>query len=116
MVRRPVTVIGTLCLSVALIGGPAASGQAVAPGAGVEVSDLPVLSELPPLPVDGDSPEAGELGDDESATFGMSGVQTVALALAAVALVAGGMGLAWVTLRGRWQVADEQSRPADPAV
>lgn len=115
MARRPLTVIGTLCLSIALIGGPAASVQAVGPGAGVVVSDLPVLSELPPLPADGDSSEAGDVVGDESTDFGMSGVQTVALVLAAAALVAGGMGLAWVTLRGRGQVADEQSRPTDPA-
>ena len=102
------------CLAVALIGGPAASAQAVGPGAGVEVSDLPVLSELPPLPADGDSSEAGEAVEDDSTSFGMSGVQTVALALAGAALIAGGLGLAWVTLRGRGKVADEQPRPADP--
>lgn len=114
--RRPATVIGALCLSVALIGGPAVSVQAVAPGAGVEVSDLPVLSELPPLPANGDSPPVGDVVGDDSAAFGMSGVQTVAWALAAVALVAGGLGLAWVTLRGRGAVADERPRPADTAV
>lgn len=113
--RRPATVIGALCLSVALIGGPAASVQAVGPDVPVVVTDLPVLSHLPPLPAEGASPDADDKVED-SAVFGMSGVQTVALALAAAALVAGGMGLALVTRRGRAEVGDEQSRPADPAV
>lgn len=119
--RRPAAVIGavivavivTLCLSIVMIGGPAASAQGSGPGARIEVTDLPVLSELPPLPVEGDSPDAVDGSD--STSLGISGVQTVALGLAAAALVAGGMGLALVTRRGRAVVAEEQARPSDPA-
>ncbi|MFN3601616.1 MAG: hypothetical protein ACK4UY_09535 [Dietzia sp.] len=113
--RRPAAVIGALCLSIMMIGAPAASAQGPGPGPGarVEVSDLPVLSELPPLPVEGDSPEAVDGADSNS--LGISGVQTVALGLAAAVLVAGGMGLALVTRRGRVVVAEDQARPSDPA-
>ena len=108
-----VALVVALCLSIAMIGGPAASAQGTGSGARVEVTDLPVLSELPPLPVEGDSPDAGD-GEDES-SLGISGVQTVALGLAAAVLVAGGMGLALVTRRGRAVLPENQAPPSDPA-
>lgn len=119
--RRPAAVPGAvvvalfiaLCLSIAMIGGPAASAQGTGSGARVEVTDLPVLSELPPLPVEGDSPEEGD--GTESSSLGISGVQTVALGLAAAVLVAGGMGLALVTRRGRAVLPEDQAAPSDPA-
>ncbi|MDX2357880.1 hypothetical protein [Dietzia sp. PP-33] len=113
--RRPAAVIGALCLSIVMVGGPAASAQVTGPGPGarVEVSDLPVLSELPPLPVEGDSPQSEEGAD--STSLGISGVQTVALALAGAALVAGALGLAVVTRRGRSVVGEERARPSDHA-
>ncbi|AWH94363.1 hypothetical protein [Dietzia psychralcaliphila] len=115
--RRPAAVIGAvivaLCLAFMVIGGSVASAQGPGPGARVEVTDLPVLSELPPLPVEGDSPEAEDGSDSNS--LGISGVQTVALGLAAAALVAGGMGLALVTRRGRAVLAEDQARPSGPA-
>ncbi|MBB1029782.1 hypothetical protein G6027_02505 [Dietzia sp. SLG310A2-38A2] len=115
--RRPAAVIGAvilaLFLSIGMIGGPAASAQGTGSGARVEVTDLPVLSELPPLPVEGDSPEEGDGSD--SSSLGISGVQTVALGLAAAVLVAGGMGLALVTRRGRAAVPEDQAPPSDPA-
>lgn len=113
--RRPAAVIGALGLSIALIGGPVATAQAqpAAPGARVVVTDLPVLSELPPLPVEGDAPETEEA--EKSTDFRFSGVQTVALVLAAAALVAGAMGLAVVTRRSRAADAGDRSRPPGPA-
>ena len=51
--------------------------------------------------------------DDAS---GMSGVQIIALGLAGAALVAGGMGLALVTRRGRGDLPGEQpARTGPPA-
>ncbi|MCT1515026.1 hypothetical protein [Dietzia cercidiphylli] len=108
-----VALVVALWLSVAMIGGPAASAQGTGSGARVEVTDLPVLSELPPLPVEGDSPDAGD-GPDSS-SLGISGVQTVALGLAAAVLIAGGLGLALVTRRGRAVPPEEQAPPSGPA-
>ncbi|AVZ38311.1 MULTISPECIES: hypothetical protein [unclassified Dietzia] len=123
--RRPAAVSGAvfiplvvallvaLCLSLAMAGGPVASAQGTGSGARVEVTDLPVLSELPPLPVEGDSPETED--ESDSSPLGISGVQTVALGLAAAVLVAGGMGLAVVTRRGRVVLPEEQAPPTGPA-
>lgn len=109
---RPVTVIGALCVSVAVVGAPAATVHAEETGPRVVVTDLPVLSELPPLP-SGD-PSDEEEDDPEREPFALSGVQTIALTLAAAALVAGGAGLALVTQRGRSIPADEQTEPTGP--
>lgn len=111
--RRPAAVIGTLCVAFALVGAPTApEAQAVGPGFRVVVTELPVLSELPPLPAAGETPEEEDDDEEGSAPFGMSGVQSVALALALAALVAGGVGLAVVTRRGLGDPADE--RPPRP--
>lgn len=109
---RPATVIGALCVSVALVGAPAAIGQAEGPVPRVVVTELPALSELPPLPAEGETDEVEDEPDPEP--FGLSGVQTIAFALAAAALVAGGTGLALVTRRGRSDPTDERSQPTDP--
>lgn len=109
---RPATVIGALCVSVALVGAPAATAQAEGTGPRVVVTDLPVLSELPPLPANGETDEVEDESDPQP--FGLSGVQTIAFALAAAALVAGGSGLAMVTRRGRSEPTDERSEPAEP--
>lgn len=106
--RRPAAVIGTLCVALAVVVAPSAPVQAVGPGARVVVTELPGLSELPPLPGAGETPKQDD--DEDSALVGMSGVQTVALALALAVLVAGGAGLALVTRRGRDELPDD--RPA----
>lgn len=113
--RRPAAVIGALCVSVAVVGGPVASAQPVDPAPRVVITDLPVLSELPPLPADGNSDPSGE-GTQESEDSGleMSGVQTVALVLAASVLVAGGLGLALVTRRGRGAEPDDHGGRPQP--
>jgi hypothetical protein len=97
--RRFFAVIGALCAVVALQGAPAASAQGVDTVARVAVAELPELRELPPLPAEGYAPEVEK--PPVVAPYGMSAVQTVALVLAAGALVAGGTGLALVTRRGR---------------
>lgn len=116
--RRPAAVIGALGLSIALIGGPVAAAQTpqtpqAQPGTRVVVTDLPVLSELPPLPVEGENSETEDA--EKPSDFRFSGVQTVAFVLAAAALVAGAMGLAVVTRRGRAGIAEDRSRPPGPA-
>lgn len=111
--RRPATVIGALCLSIAMVGTPVAWGEAVDMGPRGVVTDLPQLSELPPLPAHGTSTEEGD--EAGSSPFGMSGVQSVALGLAAAALVVGAMGLAYVTYRGRGDLPDWQTGGAGPA-
>lgn len=110
---RPAAVIGTLCVSVALLGAPAATAQVPHDtGPRVVVTDLPVLSELPPLPTEGDTQEVDE--EEDGVLFGLSGVQTVAFVLAAGALVAGGTGLALVTRRGRGDHSDARSGHTGP--
>lgn len=110
--RRPTSVIAALCATVALVGAPSVAAQPPGPGVRVVVTELPVLSELPPLPTEGDAPtEEDHEGAD---TSGMSGVQSLALALAAVVLVAGGAGLAVVTRRGRGEAPEEQPRGTGP--
>lgn len=108
--RRPLAVIGAVCAVIALQGAPQAPAQVVGSGSRIVVSDLPELSELPPLPVEGHDPEPAERS--EPSTFGMSAVQTVALALAVGALVAGGTGLALVTRRGRGDLSEKSPRRA----
>ena len=120
--RRTATVIGALCVSIAVVGAPAASGQYPSGGTvqGTDtgsqevITDLPVLSELPPLPSDGDVTEV-PVGDGEP-TFGMSGVQSAALTLAAVVLVAGAIGLTLVTRRSRAMPPVERPAAPGPAV
>ena len=51
--RRFATAIGALCLTSLIVGGPVVSAQTAGPGAQSVVTDLPVLSELPPLPPEG---------------------------------------------------------------
>lgn len=103
--RRPLVALTTLCVAVAMTGAPVASAQPPVAPPGAEVSDLPTLSELPPvselpaLPSDEEDEET-EVEDDTSESD-RSGVQTAALVLAVGALVAGGLGLALVTRRGR---------------
>lgn len=103
--RRPASMIAALCATIVLVGVPAASAQPPGPGARV-VTELPVLSELPPLPSEGEEEVVDEQEDTD--TTGMSGVQTIALALAGAVLVAGATGLALVTRRGRGVLPDEQ--------
>lgn len=108
--RRPLSVIAALCAVVALQAAPAAAQVGVVPGSHMVITELPELSELPPLPVEDGEPAPDEAG--EPAAPGISAVQTVALALAVGALVAGGTGLALVTRRARGEVSDEQPRLA----
>ena len=111
--RRPAAVIGTLCVALAMVVAPSAPVHAVGPGPRVVVTELPGLSELPPLPGAGETTEEDD--DDEDSTLsGMSGVQTVALGLALAALVAGGAGLALVTRRGRDELPDDRSARTGP--
>ena len=118
--RRPAAVIGALCVSIAVVGASAATGQSPAggmnqivdTGSRAAVTDLPVLSELPPLPTEGESPE--EPVGDAGPVPGMSAVQTGALALAAGVLVAGVVGLTLVTRRGRSEGSGERPAPAGP--
>lgn len=117
--RRPASMIAALCAAVVLAGAPVASAQLPGPGAQLPdpggravVTDLPVLSELPPLPSRGESPDVDEQEVDDAS--GMSGVQIIALALAASALVAGGTGLALVTRRGRGDLPGEQPARTGP--
>lgn len=111
--RRPAAVIGALCVSVAVLGGPVASAQPIETGPRIVITDLPALSELPPLPADGGSETSDEESDDSERE--MSGVQIAALVLAAVVLVAGGLGLALVTRRGRGEEPDEQGGRPQPS-
>lgn len=112
--RRPAVVITALCVSVAVLGGPAPAVSAAQPVVGnppIEVTDLPVLSELPPLPAQGEPEESAEEG--ESSSGEITAVQVLALVLAASVLVAGGLGLALVTRRDRSADLDEQlDRPS----
>lgn len=107
--RRPLAVIGALCAVIALQGAPVAMAQDVGPGSRIVVTDLPQLSELPPLPVEGEDPEPEE--QSEPKADGMSAVQMGALVLAVGVLVAGGTGLALVTRRARGEVTEEPSLP-----
>ncbi|UVE94252.1 hypothetical protein [Dietzia sp. B32] len=106
--RRPASMFVALCATFVLVGAPVASAQFPDPGVRAEVTDLPVLSELPPLPSKGESPHVDE--QEDTGSSGMSGVQITALALAAAVLVAGGAGLALVTRRGRGVLPDEPPR------
>lgn len=109
MVRRqPLAVIGALCAVIALQGAPVALAQGMGTGSQMVVTELPELSQLPPLPAEGEDPEPEERS--EPSTFGMSAVQTAALVLAVGALVAGGTGLALVTRRGRGEPSEESPR------
>ncbi|WP_314037636.1 hypothetical protein [Dietzia sp. CH92] len=110
--RRPASVIAALSATVALLGVPAASAQPPGPAVREVETELPVLSELPPLPTRGGQTIVEEPEGD--ATFGMSGVQTVALVLAASVLVAGGTGLALVTRRARGELPAEQPPGTGP--
>lgn len=114
--RRPLAVIGALCAVIALQGAPAATAQVPEPGPRVVITDLPALSQLPPLPAGGE--DAAEEKAPDEGTFGMSAVQMVALVLAVGALVAGGTGLALVTRRGRGTPPEEAPRraPTPPTV
>lgn len=111
--RRPATVIGALCVALTVVVVPSAPVHAVGPGARVVVTELPGLTELPPLPTAG---EPSDNDDDEvdSTLNGMSVVQTVALALALAVLVAGGVGLAVVTRRGRGDLPDDRLARTGP--
>ena len=110
--RRPATVIGALCVALTVVVVPSAPVHAVGPGARVVVTELPGLTELPPLPTAGEPSD----NDDEvdSTLNGMSVVQTVALALALAVLVAGGVGLAVVTRRGRGDLPDDRLARTGP--
>lgn len=113
--RRPAAAIGALCMAVAVLGGPAPAMAQAEVGAGprIEVTDLPVLSELPPLPAEGDPADSGE--DSESSSVEMSGMEIFALALAGSVLVAGAFGLALVTRRGRGEHGADRGERPDPA-
>ncbi|MCY1659036.1 hypothetical protein OVA21_17890 [Dietzia sp. SL131] len=112
--RRPASMIAALCAAVVLAGAPMASAQLPGPAGRAVVTDLPVLSELPPLPSRGAPADVDEQEVDD--TSGMSGVQIIALTLAGAALVAGGTGLALVTRRGRGDLPGEQpARTGPPA-
>ena len=116
--RRPTAVLGGLCAAFALVTVPAATAppataQAFGPDAPLTVDRLPELRELPPLPSDGVPADGGE---EESSDDGSSGVQTAALVLAGTVLVAGGLGLAVVTRRGRTETpADRPGHPTPEA-
>ena len=112
--RRSASMIAALCATIVWAGAPVASAQLLETGARTVVTELPVLSELPPLPAEGEPSVADEKEDPD--TSGMSGVQTVALALAAAVLVAGGTGLALVTRRGRGEQPDEPPPQTGPLV
>ncbi|TCW23896.1 hypothetical protein [Dietzia cinnamea] len=110
--RRPASVVVALSATIALVGVPAASAQPPGPAGRVVVTELPVLSELPPLPTKGGQPIVDE--PEDTGVFGRSRVQTVALVLAASVLVAGGTGLALVTRRGRGEPLEDQPPRTDP--
>ncbi len=105
--RRPLAVIAALSAVVALHGAPVAADVVSVPR--IAVTDLPVLSELPPLPAEGEVSEPEQ--QSEPKDDGMSAVQIIALVLAVGVLVAGGTGLALVTRRARGEVAEEPSQP-----
>lgn len=113
--RRPATVIGALCVVVMVLGGPvpAVAQAKLAPGPRIEVTDLPALSELPPLPASGEP--VGSVEEPEFSRDAMSGVQIFALVLAGGVLVAGGFGLALVTRRGRGEHAAGRGERPDPS-
>lgn len=115
--RRPLAVIGALSAVIALQGAPVASAQVVVvgPGPQVMITELPALSELPPLPGEGEESEDDETKADSD---GLTAIQTAAFVLAVGALVAGGTGLALVTLRGRGALRDDPLRrtPTPPRV
>lgn len=106
--RRPAAALGAACLAVALAGAPAADARPMGADRGFSGIEFPVLSELPPLPADGNGHDP--TGAPEPSDSAVSGVQTVALVLAGSVLIAGGLGLALVTRRGR---GDEPEEPAD---
>lgn len=113
--RRPAAVIGAFCASVALLGVPEAVAQPLGPNPAAPLDELPVLSELPPLPTDGeDSGSSEETDESDFGLGGMSGVQTVALGLAGTVLVAGGVGLAVVTRRGKGEGRQAPGDRRDP--
>lgn len=114
--RRPLAVIGALSAAIALQGAPVASAQVVVgPGPQVMITELPALSELPPLPGEGEESEEDEAEADSD---GLTAIQMVAFVLAVGALVAGGTGLALVTLRGRGALRGDPLRrtPTPPRV
>lgn len=112
--RRSLAVIGALSAVIALQSAPAATAQVLDAGPPVIVTQLPLLSELPPLPPAGGTTEVDVPEPAES--FEISAVQTVALVLAVGALVAGGTGLALVTRRGRGELPEDPSgRARTPA-
>ena len=114
--RRPLAVIGALSAAIALQGAPVASAQVVVgQGPQVMITELPALSELPPLPGEGEESEEDEAEADSD---GLTAIQMVAFVLAVGALVAGGTGLALVTLRGRGALRDDPLRrtPTPPRV
>lgn len=108
--RRPLAVIGALSAVIALQAAPAATAQVVDRGPSVIVTELPQLSELPPLPSTGEPVEEPPATGD---ALDMSAVQAVALVLAIGALVAGGTGLALVTRRGRGEPPEGLSGRAE---
>lgn len=108
--RRSLAVIGALSAVIALQTAPVATAQVVDRGPSGIVTELPQLSELPPLPSAGAPVEEEPVPED---TLDMSAVQAVALVLAIGALVAGGTGLALVTRRGRGEPPEGPSGRAE---
>lgn len=114
--RRPAALLGAVGVALALVATPAAEARPFGVDSDLSGIEVPVLSELPPLPENGATVDP--TGQAEPSDSRLSGVQTAALVLAGSVLVAGGVGLALVTRRGdgtdQQDLPDEAPERPDP--